>query len=393
MIGTPRYLSPERARGEPGDAATDIFSLGIVLYELATARHPFGAASWYDVVLSIRADELVPPRRLNPIVPPDLDALILQMLEREPVRRPSAQEIAKLLATHIGVLRTSTPLKPEGVPRLVGRSREQRELRQALAEAAAGREVLICVSGEPGIGKSTLVEDFLSHQALGSTPCRIARGRCSERLAGTEAYLPILDALDSLDRGTGGESASMARLLKTVAPLWYLQVASASTDTTTPTSGPAIGSRERLKRELVAFLEEASRTQPFVLFFDDIHWADVSTVDLLGYVASRFGSMRLLIIVSYRPEELLRETHPFLRVIQDLQARGCCVEIELDFLTSADLETYLGVEFANHRLPPSFAALVHEKTEGNPLFMVDVLRYLRAGSRHSITYEVVDTFT
>jgi predicted ATPase len=328
--------------------------------------------------MAIRSDEPVPPRRVTPELSADLDELILQMLEKPPVRRPGAGEVARLLAAPLRLPRRTAPATVDQTLRLVGRGREQAELRHALTEAANGHGLLICVTGEPGIGKSALVEDFLARQALLDEGCRVARGRCSERLAGAEAYLPILDALHNLIRGTAGDAPSMARLLKTVAPLWYSQVASVSTDMAT--AGPAtaaVGSRERLKRELVAFLEEASRTQPLVLFIDDIHWADDSTVDMLGYVASRFGAMRLLVVVTYRPEELLRERHPFLRVKQDLQARGCCFELELGFLNPTDLETYLRVEFREHRFPPSFAALVHEKTEGNPLFMVEVLRYLR----------------
>jgi tetratricopeptide (TPR) repeat protein len=254
------------------------------------------------------------------------------------------------------------------------------------------------VAGEPGIGKSTLVEDFIVDQEQAGLPCHIARGRCSERLAGTEAYLPLLDALENLVRGP--DNSALARLLKNVAPLWHAQIAPSTSIVGSKTKPIATGgsrSQERLKRELVAFVEEATRAQPLVLFLDDVHWADVSTVDLLSYLASRCAALPLLVVVTFRPEELLRDNHPFLRVKQDLQARGCCRELRLEFLTAAEVAAYLEIEFPDHRLPSRFVKLIHDKTEGNPLFMVDVLRYLRdrgvlakAKGRWTLTQTVPD---
>src|SRR5262249_56854038 len=79
------------------------------------------------------------------------------------------------------------PPAPEKRPR-VGRGEELAALHAALESAAAGRGLLVCVTGEPGLGKTTLVEDFLAELAAGDRPCGVARGRCSERPAGTEAY-------------------------------------------------------------------------------------------------------------------------------------------------------------------------------------------------------------
>ena len=379
IVGTPRYISPERARGAAGGPATDLFSLGVVLYELVAGRHPFHAGSPYEVVLSILGDQPVPPSRWNVEVPHDLDALVIEMLEKDPARRPTAGDVARALVAPFrpGVRRAAEKIVAGG--HTVGRERERAALRAASEHVAGGHGLVISVAGEPGIGKSTLIEDFIEESQHAGAACHVARGRCSERLAGTEAYLPLLDALENLLRSPE-HGSSLARLLKTVAPLWHAQISPSTTDVGLkgePKAAAAIRSQERLKRELVAFMEEAARGRPLLLFLDDVHWADVSTIDLLSYVASRFGAIPLLLIVTYRPEELLRDSHPFLRVKQDLQARGCCRELRLEFLTTDDVTAYLDVEFPGHRFPPGFATLIHGKTEGNPLFMVDVLRYLR----------------
>src|SRR5262249_37267440 len=139
-----------------------------------------------------------------------------------------------------------------------------------------------------------------------------ACGRCSERLAGAEAYLPVLEALDGLLRGGAGEAA--ARAMRLVAPTWYAH--GAPPGGARPEAAPT---PERMKRELLALLEELSRLRPLVFFLDDVHWADVSTVDLLAYVGARCAGLRLLLVLTYRPTEMLLGPHPFVSVQVELR--------------------------------------------------------------------------
>ena len=225
----------------------------------------------------------------------------------------------------------------------VGRERERRELRAAFSDAAAGRGSLVCVAGEPGIGKTTLVEDFLAELALGGQ-CTIARGRCSERFAGTEAYLPLLEALESLIQS--GSNPSSVRSLKQLAPTWYAQVVPPATadDGSAPWLAEArSASQERMKRELAAFLQDVGRTRPLLVFLDDLHWADVSTIDMLSFLAGRLESLNVLVVVTYRPSDMLLAKHPFLQIKPDLQARGVCRELALEFLSNAEIAQYLDV--------------------------------------------------
>ena len=132
-----------------------------------------------------------------------------------------------------------------------------------------------------------------------------------------------------------------------------------------------------MKRELITFLEMLCRTRPVILFLEDVHWSDVSTVDLLGYIGTRLESMQLLIVATYRPTELLLNDHVFQRVKLELQGRGRCHELSLELLTREDIDQYLALEFPAHRFPVEFADLVHTRTEGSPLFMVELLRFFR----------------
>lgn len=189
LVGTVAYMSPEQARGEPVTSATDVFALGILFFELATGQHPFKAETIIGMLHSITSQAPLIPSRVNPDVPAALEALILSMLEKEAGKRPSAVEVDQALAElagqrSSGQLRPATTAATSAIVRhTVGREKERAELQSGFASALGGRGLLLCVAGEPGIGKTTLVEDFLGELAAEGRST-IARGRCSERLVG-----------------------------------------------------------------------------------------------------------------------------------------------------------------------------------------------------------------
>jgi predicted ATPase len=377
LLGTTRYMSPEQARGDVATAASDVFSMGLIVYELLTGRHPFAAPTASEVVRAIVDGVAIAPSRVNAEVPDALDELVDRMLAKRPADRPSAAEVeSRLEGAAAAPAAAATQQRVREAPATVGRERQREALRAALEESESGRGLIVCVTGEPGIGKTTLVEEFLAQLAGATAAPAVARGRCSERLAGADAYLPWLEALESLARATAGDAA---RVMKLVAPDWFAQLGLGlrSGDAGGTPAGAAAPSPERVKRELAAFLEELTRSKPTVLFFDDLHWADASTVDMLGYLATRFDRLPLLIVVTYRPTELQLGKHPFAHLKLELEGRGACRELALDFLGRDDVERYLGLAFPDHHFPPTLASLIHAKTEGSPLFVVDLLHYLR----------------
>jgi predicted ATPase len=238
------------------------------------------------------------------------------MIEKEARLRPTAADVAARL-TSLATPEPAVAITPQH-RNSVGRERERADLCAAFdaANRAAGQTV--AVAGEPGIGKSTLVEDFLSEIA---SPIWIARGRCSERLAGAEAHLPFLEALDSLIE----HDRAVIKLMSEFAPSWYVQIAPMSIEGSAASrllAETRTGSAERLMREMAAFVQELARHRPVVIFIDDLQWADVSTIDLIGYLAPKLARLRALILVTYRPTELTVGKHPFLRLKTDLAAHG-----------------------------------------------------------------------
>ncbi len=368
VVGTVMYMSPEQARGEFVAAASDIFFLGIVFYELATGQHPFPADSSIGFLHSIVSRQVIPPSRLNPGIPAWLEGLLLRMLEKVPDKRCAVGEVvAAFREQEAWTPSAGGPAAPSR--RTVGRRKERAELHSTFQSVIDGHSSILFVSGEPGQGKTTLVEDFLMDLAS-ENKALVARGRCSEHLAGAGAYLPVLEFLDSLVNGAERE---LVTTMKTLAPTWYAQLAPGSE----PLREEGALSQERLKRELAALLQEISRQQPLAIFLDDVHWADISTVDLLSYLSTRLDRIRLLLVASFRPAELHAGNPQFVSLQLDLQARGIAREMALSFFATEEIQEYIDLKFPDNAFPDEFARMIHERTEGNPLFVVDLLRYLQ----------------
>jgi serine/threonine protein kinase len=186
--GTLPYMSPEQTRSEPIGSASDVFSLGIVAYELLTGRHPFAAASALETLNAIASQPPIPPRRFAPHLSADLETLVLQMLDKDPRLRPTAIEVGATLGPEIqptrSLLKGTAHESPER--KSIGRKIERDVLWAAFEAADHGRPVLFCVSGEPGIGKTTLVEDWLQELQSSALVAGIGRGHCSNVWRGPE---------------------------------------------------------------------------------------------------------------------------------------------------------------------------------------------------------------
>jgi predicted ATPase/DNA-binding winged helix-turn-helix (wHTH) protein len=288
-----------------------------------------------------------------------------------PVRPVEEAGAESPTAVQASLLPTPPPVLPPP-PILVGREGELAQLHRWWAQACQGTRRAVFVTGEAGIGKTTLVDAFMAQIAT-TEEVWGARGQCLEHHGAGEPYLPLLEALGRLGRGAQG--ASVMALLQQYAPSWLVHlpalVPAADYEVVLGRAGGV--TRERMLRELAEAVEVLAAIRPVVLVLEDLHWSDGATVDWLAYVARRREGARLLIVGTYRPAEAVVHAHSVRRVTQELRVHGRGVELPLGYLSEGEVARYLTQRFTASTLPQRLAWALHQRTDGNPLFLVAVV--------------------
>jgi predicted ATPase len=167
-------------------------------------------------------------------------------------------------------------------------------------------------------------------------------------------------------------------LLQYYAPTWLAQMPAVLTESEfEAVQRRALGAtRERMLREFAEAVEVLTAERALVLVVEDLHWSDVSTVELLAVLARRREPARLLVIGTYRPVDAILQAHPLRAMLQELQAHRQCEEVAVAHLRDAAVARYLDVRFPVHHFPPSLPRLISQRTNGNPLFLVHTVSAL-----------------
>ena len=372
MVGTVSYMPPEQAMGGEVTAKADLYSLGAMLYEMVTGRPPFLGDDSVAIIGQHLNTPPVAPTWHNPEVPTGLETLIMRLLEKDPSNRPaSAQEVSQALESidltaPIGSGTVDEPATTMGQDPLyrrtfVGREAELRQLHTAFDGAMSGEGSLQMVVGEPGIGKTTLCEQLATYVALRGGMTLI--GHCYEEGSMSLPYLAFVEAMrsyvlerdtDDLKKALGSGAAEVARIVSEVRERVEVEPSE---------SGDPEEDRYRLLQAVSGFLRNAASVQPLLVVLEDLHDADRGTLDMLVHVARNLSGARLLILGTYRDVEVDR-AHALSGVLAEL--RG---------LTADEVRRMMS-GIAGQAVPWGLSEAVHRQTEGNPLFVQEVLRYL-----------------
>jgi DNA-binding winged helix-turn-helix (wHTH) protein len=261
-------------------------------------------------------------------------------------------------------------------PRLVGRSAALAAMRDYLAEASRGQRQFVSVTGEPGIGKTALVDEFRRQAGAQVRGLRVAVGQCVEGFGSQEGYYPMLEALGQLCRGP--ERDSVVDTLASQAPTWLVQFPALLKHEHRQTLQRELlgATRPRMLREIGDALETITAASPLLLIFEDLQWVDHASVDLLSALARRRAPARLMLVATNRSVEMMPSDHPLRALKRDLLARGLCREIRLEPLAQAEVAEYLAGGAPEASLPKGLAGFVHRNSGGNPLFMTVALDHL-----------------
>ena len=267
------------------------------------------------------------------------------------------------------------------IPTLVGRESELTHLHRWLEQAKSGSRQVAFLTGEAGIGKTTLVEAFLDglHQTDTLLPIWVGRGQCIEQHGAGEAYMPVLEALERLCRRPDGER--LLSVLDQHAPTWLAQLPSLLEPAELEALHRRIQgvTRERMLREMAKALEIVTAEVTLVLVLEDLQWSDHSTISLLSVLAHRQEAARLFVLGTYRPADMVAGEHSLPGLIQELQMHGHCEELSLTFLSEAAVGEYVARQFpVAEQTCARLTELIYTRTDGNPLFVVNLLDYLVA---------------
>lgn len=256
---------------------------------------------------------------------------------------------------------------------MVGREGALGQLNRALGQAAKGRRQIVFITGEAGVGKTTLVDAF-DRMAACDANVRIARGQCVEGFGGKEAYYAILDAVGQLLRND--EDGRIVEILSKRAPTWLVQFpALVDAEKREALKKEIIGAtRMRMVREICEALEAISAQTALILCLEDLHWVDPSTLDFISALARGRAPAKLLLVATYRPADVILSQSPLKALKQDLVLHDLGQEVVLERLDESDVGDYLEVKFGNGRVPEGFAKLIYRHSGGNALFMVTILQ-------------------
>jgi len=375
-VGTPGYVAPEQIRGR-AIPASDVYSLGVILYRVLTGRLPFTGRK-KDVLVAHLSRDPVPPSDLVEDVDPELSALAMRMLRKRPRERPTVDELRRLCERDRSVQSIEigpTPQAPPPSP-FVGRLNEQRRVLARILEAPLGGPVMVCLQGPSGIGKTRLADEVAAQAR--ERGMRSLYARCYER---EQIPYKALDAVvdqaisyvisagegDLLLQGFEPDSlVALARLFPFAAEL-KLGDGTKVSDLVASADAPL--HQQAAFETLTRLLAVVAGTSGLLLVLDDLQWADDGSFELLRHLVRQRGE-RFAVLATLRPAE---GALPVWITNGSAESQVKLDRVELGPIAREDAEVLL--DSIAERMPPSVMDQVVAEAGGNPVVIEEFVRY------------------
>ena len=343
-IGTAEYMSPEQGKGLWVDHRSDLYSLGVILYEVLTDASPFSGQNPISVIMKHIRESPPPIGEVNIAVPEETQQIVLRLLAKERVDRyQSAEELLRALPSGSVLLEDEQRDVHKKVmrPQFVGRESEMKILGAMLQDVQAGKQRVVLISGEAGVGKSRLIEELLGDALIHDFLC--LKGASQEE--GGQIYGALLSAF----QGTVDSVAELPDSLET--------------------------DKFSVMERWLRLLKRLRQKQPIVLCLEDIQWLDELSLEFLQYVLRDPEPCPFLLCLTCRwsnLEPLAEEIENFIHSNEFSEA----THIQLGNLLEEEVG-YLAASMLGERSIPSGALQsLFRETGGQPLFVVEAIRTL-----------------
>ncbi|HSB27028.1 MAG TPA: ABC transporter substrate-binding protein [Pyrinomonadaceae bacterium] len=396
IAGTLSYMSPEQVSAGGVDHRSDIYSLGTVLYECLAGEPPF-SGELQSILYRIVHEIPQPPRALGADINEELETVILSCIAKEPAKRPQrASEIAESLKrsqarihqSDLGksIVMTKTMMMPRvALSPFIGRDKEQAELQKRLNAAISGECQFVVVSGEPGVGKTRLLDEI--ENLARARKLLVLHGRTIEQ-DGAFPYQGFCEAIQEYFRLKDTVSSPHNRLdLSDVAPdlvtLFPMlteisEIRGAATgDSKLSQLGGSQGpeNRTQIFELLARTITRLAAGKPLILFLEDLQAAEIS-IEALQYIVRRLGPTPTLIVGTYRSSEVDNRNHPLVRMLDAFRGDRRFSAIALGPFSAAEHRLYLETLIGGPKLADNLVEKLYEATEGNPFFTKELVRSL-----------------
>ncbi len=384
LVGTVLYMPPEQVLGEAVDGRTDLYALGVMLYELTTGQLPFQADDPVAIITQHLHTPPVPPKAHRDDLPDFLNNLIMKLLEKEPDNRlQSAAAVLDLLdsppkaETEMDTSKELTSLDRIVRGRIVGRQAEYEKSHSLWKRAAAGQGQTLLISGEPGIGKTRLMREVVTRAEVGIGQAYIGEAYAESNIP----YGPFAQIVRAVFKRQPAIAQDLSRplladLLKLAPTLQHKHPDIKPVRHLDPESEQAL-----LLEHMVAFCELLSELSPLLIVLDDVHWADSGTLAMLHHLIRRTQDRPIMFLATYREIEL-REAQPFNELLLELDRLHIGKRLKLERLNLEQTREMLAA-ILQDTISDDFLTTIYRETEGNPFFIEEICRALiESGKLH-----------
>jgi serine/threonine protein kinase len=364
FMGTLSYLAPEIILGQEASPSSDLYALGVMLYEMSAGRPPFEGADLTAVISQHLYAPVVPPASYNDQISPALDQLIVQLLSKRPEDRPESANDVHSTLTNLSQIPAGSQLRDTGTyisrlvrGRMIGREKEFAQAVAPWQQAASAQGQFLLISGEPGIGKTRLVRELTTYAEISGGKTLTGLCYAEERTP----YGPIGQLVrSSLDNGYNLDLPQpvFADLL-TLAPELRLKYPEVPPNERQDPEAD----QQRLFESLATWFEVLTTDNRMLFVVEDVHWADSSSLSMLRHLAHRVDRRRALLLATYREVEL-DEALPFHELLNELSLNQITTRIKLTRLNKEQTRDLLATLFVEE-ITPELLDGIYRETEGN----------------------------